>query len=100
MNRLLSNCKSRANSRWKLSHPICQIEHYKKSSSNLSLISKLTERIVKSRLTAHLSANSLFNPNQSVYTKQHSTETTLLSIHNHIINAISLKQVTCLSHSP
>jgi hypothetical protein len=31
--------------------------------SNLSLISKLTERIVKSRLTAHLSANSLFNPN-------------------------------------
>jgi hypothetical protein len=65
--------------------------------SNLTLISKFAERIVKSRLTAHLSANSLFNPCQSAYTKHHSTETTLLSIHNHVIIVISLKQVKCLS---
>jgi hypothetical protein len=44
-----------------------------------------------------LSANSLFNPCQSAYTKHHSTETTLLSIHNLIINAISLQQVTCFT---
>ena len=40
--------------------------------SNLSLISKITERIVKSRLNEHLSSNSQYNPNQSAYTKYHS----------------------------
>ena len=64
--------------------------------SNLSLISKITERIVKSRLHDHLSNNSLYNPNQSAYTKHHSTETTLLSLHDHLINAISHQQVSCL----
>ena len=44
----------------------------------------------------HLSSNSLYNPNQSVYTKYHSTETTLLSLHNHLITAISNQQVPCL----
>ena len=44
---------------------------------NLSLISKITERIVKSRRNEHLSSNSLYNPNQYAYIKYHSTETTL-----------------------
>ena len=64
--------------------------------SNLSLISKITERIVKSRLNEHLSSNSLYNPNQSVYTKYHSTETTIVSLNDHIITAISHQQVSCL----
>ena len=46
--------------------------------SKLSLISKITERIVKSRVNEHLSSNSLYNPNQSAYTKYHSTETTFV----------------------
>ena len=38
----------------------------------------------------------LHNPNQSAFTKHHSTETTLLSLHDHLITAISHQQVTCL----
>ena len=65
-----------------------------RSISNLSLISKITERIAKSHLNEHLSSNSLYNPNQSAYTKYHSTETTLLSLHDHLITAISHQQVS------
>ena len=45
--------------------------------SHLSYLSKLTERIVKTRLTEHLSNNNLLNPFQSAYIKGHSTETIL-----------------------
>jgi len=64
--------------------------------SHLSFISKLTERLVKNRLMEHLSQNNLLNPFQSAYTKFHSTETTLLYIHDCIIRAISQQQVTGL----
>jgi Reverse transcriptase (RNA-dependent DNA polymerase) len=37
------------------------------------------------------------NSFQSAYIKYHSTETTLLSVHDHLIKAISLQQVTCLT---
>ena len=63
---------------------------------NLCLISKITERIVKSRLNEHLSSSSLYNPNQSAYTKYHFTETTLLSLNAHLIAAMSHQQVSCL----
>src|SRR6218665_3059016 len=43
--------------------------------SNLSFLSKLTERIVLARLNDYLSSNSLLNPHQSGFTKHHSTET-------------------------
>ena len=65
--------------------------------SHLSFLSKLTERIVKLRLVDHLSTNNLLNSFQSAYIKHHSTETTLLSVHDHIINAMSHQQVTCLT---
>ena len=45
---------------------------------------------------AHQSSNSLLNTFQSAYTKNDSTETTLLSIHDHLFNAISHQQVSCL----
>ena len=64
--------------------------------SNLSLISKITERIVKSRLNEHLLSNSQYNPNKSAYTKYHSTETTILSLHDQLITGISHQQVSCL----
>ena len=35
--------------------------------SNLSLISKIVERVVKSRLSDHLTSNNLVNPHQSAY---------------------------------
>ena len=62
--------------------------------SNLSLISKIIERVVKSRLTAHLVSNGLHNPHQSAYCKHHSTETTLLYIHDHLINAIGSQKLS------
>ena len=44
----------------------------------------------------HLVRKQLLNPLQSAYRKFHSTETLLLSIHDHLINAIGCQQVTCL----
>jgi len=61
--------------------------------SYLSFLSKLTERVVKLRLTHHLSFNYYF---QSAYTKCHSTEPTLLSVHDHITKAMSHQKITAL----
>jgi len=60
-----------------------------------SFLSKL--RVVKLRLVDYLSTNNLLNYFQSAYIKHHSTETTLLSVHDHIIKAMSHQQVTCLT---
>jgi Reverse transcriptase (RNA-dependent DNA polymerase) len=65
--------------------------------SHLSFLSKLTERIVKLSLADYLSNNNLLNSFQSAYIKSHSTETTLLSVHNHLIMAMSLQKVACLT---
>ena len=65
--------------------------------SHLSFLSKLTERVVKSRLVDYLSTNNLLNSFQSAYIKHHSTETTLLSVHDYIIKAMSHQQITCLT---
>jgi len=65
-------------------------------NSNLSLISKIIERVVKSRLTDHLTSNSLLNPHQSAYCKYHSTETALLYIHDHLVSAIGSQKIWCL----
>ena len=64
--------------------------------SHLSFLSKLTERVVKIRLTQHLSSNNLLNSFQSAYTKNHSTESTLLAVHDHLIKAMSQQKVTAL----
>ena len=64
--------------------------------SNLSLISKIMEHVVKSRLMDHLTSNSLLNSHQSAYCKHHSIETALLYIHDHLISAIGSQKVSCL----
>jgi len=63
---------------------------------NLSLISKIIERVVKSRLMDHLTSNSLLNSYQSAYCKHHSTETALLYIHDCLISAVGSQKVSCL----
>ena len=63
---------------------------------NLSFYSKLTEKIVKNCRLDHLTSNSLLNPFQSAYTKFYFIETTLLSLYDHLSNAISKQQVSCL----
>src|SRR6218665_2469550 len=64
--------------------------------SNLSFISKLTERVVLSRINDYLTSNSLLNQYQSGFTKQHSTETLLTFLYNKLVSAISHQQVFCL----
>ena len=48
--------------------------------SNLNTISKVIERLCLARLAPHVAARGRFNPMQSAYRKQHSTETALLKI--------------------
>ena len=68
--------------------------------SNLSLIFKIIERVVKSRFTDHLTSNSLLNPHQSAYCKHQSTETALLYIHDHLVSATGSQKISCLSIRP
>ena len=56
--------------------------------SNLSFISKATEKVVATRLSHHLENACLHVIYQSAYKKGHSTETTLARIHNDILRAI------------
>ena len=64
--------------------------------SNLSLMSKIIERVVKSRFMVHLCSSNLLNPHQSAYCKHHSTETALLYIYDHLVNAIGSQKLYCL----
>ncbi len=65
--------------------------------SNLSFLSKLIERIIKDRLHHHLASNSMYNDYQSAYTKFHSTETTLLALHDHLTSSMDKQQITGLT---
>ena len=56
--------------------------------SNLSFISKLVERAVAKQLTAYMAENDLFEPYQSAYRSNHSTETTLLCVMDSLLVAL------------
>ena len=56
--------------------------------SNLSFISKVTEKVVASRLNNHLDEADLHKIFQSAYKKAHSKERALMRIHNDILRAI------------
>jgi len=47
-------------------------------------------------LAHHLSSNHLLNSFQSAYTAHHFTESTLLSVHDHIIKAMAQQKITAL----
>ena len=64
--------------------------------SDLSLSSKIIKRVVKSRLTNHLSYNNLFNPNQSADCKHPLKLLIILCIHDHLINATGSQKISCL----
>jgi len=64
--------------------------------SHLSYMSKLPESVVKLHLVDYLFTNNLHNVFQSACIKLHSTETTLLSVHDHI-KATSHHKVACLA---
>ena len=53
--------------------------------SNLTFMSKLTEKVVASQLINHISSNGLDEILQSAYKQFHSTETALVKVFNDII---------------
>ena len=59
--------------------------------ANLSLLSKLTERVVNSRLNSHMAANNLESSSQYGYKKHHGTETLLIHIMDEIMVAVDSK---------
>ena len=63
---------------WMNYHPI----------SKLPFLSKIFERVISKQIIKCLSENELYPINQSAYRKNHSTETTIVSIFENIYNAI------------
>ena len=61
-----------------------------------TLFPKFFEKVVASRIQSHLLSNSLSSSFQSAYRMFHSTETTLLGIHNDLILAMDRGEVTSL----
>ena len=80
----------------KTSLPKNELKNYR-PVSNLSLISKILEKIIANRLQAHIKNNHLSNPLQSAYRKHHSTESAPLKVHNDIIISMDKGEVTALT---
>ena len=57
-------------------------------ASNLSFLSKVTDKIVLSQLSTYLNANKLFPVSQSAYRPGNSTETALLKLMNDVLHAL------------
>lgn len=64
--------------------------------SNLSVISKLLEKLVLARITKHLQDNNLFPTYQSAYRKFHSTETAVLRVFSDVLGAADNGKLTLL----
>ena len=64
--------------------------------SNLSFISKQTERVVAARQNEHMSQFDLCEPLQSTYKASHSCETALIHVRNNILRAMDQGKVGIL----
>jgi len=64
--------------------------------SNLNTISKIIERVCLVRLLPHIAATGNFNPLQSAYRKQHSTETALLKILDDLNKVVNSRNTAVL----
>jgi len=64
--------------------------------SNLTFMSKVTERAAASQLNAYLSANGLMPRYQSAYRKKHSTETAMLRVWSDVRTSADVRDVTLL----
>lgn len=65
--------------------------------SNLSVISKILERVVSAQLKTYLDTNDLFPRHQSAYRARHSTETALASVLSNIYCEIDSGNLALLS---
>jgi len=64
--------------------------------SNLTFMSKVTERVAASQITTYLSANGLMPRIQSAYRKKHSTETAMLRVWSDVLTPADVREVTQL----
>ena len=64
--------------------------------SNISLLSKLIERIAVNRFNVHANLFQLLPVHQSAYWQSHSTETAVTVVHNNIVRATDAGQVSAL----
>ena len=64
--------------------------------SNLSYLSKITEKTVSEQIIAHISSNNMLHKWQSAYKALHSTETALLRISNDILREMDKNQCVFL----
>ena len=64
--------------------------------SNLSFLSKITEKVVAQQILQHISSNNLFPEFQSAYRSFHSTETALMRVCNDILLHINKQHVVLL----
>jgi Reverse transcriptase (RNA-dependent DNA polymerase) len=64
--------------------------------SNLSVTSKLLERLVARQLLAHLNSTGLLPSLQSAYRTNHSTETAVLKVVSDILLAIDVGDLSAL----
>ena len=64
--------------------------------SNLSFISKQTERVFAARLNEHMLQFKLFQPLQPAYKARHSCETALIHVQNNILRAMDQGKVGIL----
>ena len=73
--------------------------------SNLTFLSKITEKVVAQQILQHISSNNLFPEFQSAYRCFHSTETALMRVCNDILldmnkqHAVLLGFFTSVRHS-
>ena len=64
--------------------------------SNLSFLSKITEKVVAQQILQHTSSNNLFPEFQSAYRSFHSTETALMRVCNDILLHMNKQHVVLL----
>ena len=65
--------------------------------SNLSFMSKITEKVVLQQLLAYLTEHNLICPSQSACNSHHSTETALLKITNDFLLALDSGNISLLT---
>ena len=71
------------------------LKHYR-PVSNLTLLSKLIEKVVTIQLQQHLEVNCLQEQFQSAYKQRHSTETALLCVQNDLLESLDTNQIGVL----